>query len=292
MKSCAPKKFTVLIGVASDPVLQHIAQACHAQYSDLLWLDQNDMGKTLFVDSVGWHHRAAGWYLAHDQIAVVYNRLAGLPKQGVSAAQRCIFELLLYLLDEVYVCVLNRPKFALSNFAKLTQLQTIELGVLQLPNSRVLQSLPNFSENWIMKSLSHERSIVYTTKSHTGPLMGAEPVLFQSRIIGDNVRVHVLFDQCFSVKIKTQSVDYRYTKTREFIAIEMPDIIKKSCINVAQQLKLNFCGIDLIISHSDWFILEVNPAPGFQFFEQYLAQKPLTSALINFFKKHTEVISC
>lgn len=103
----------------------------------------------------------------------------------------------------------------------------------------------------VVKSLSSIRSIAVEYESNKHLFKGAnhnEPVLFQELIEGDNIRVHVVEDECFPIKILAKKLDYRYDEgpNRSFHTCNIPNNIVEECLKIAKKHKLRFCGIDLI----------------------------------------------
>jgi len=103
------------------------------------------------------------------------------------------------------------------------------------------------------------------------------PTQFQAFVAGTNVRVHVVEREVFATKILTEVTDYRYATRQggeaELSAVELSDDLAERCIRLAQALELPFAGIDLKITPDDEvFCFEVNPSPGFSYFENNTGQ--------------------
>ena len=67
-----------------------------------------------------------------------------------------------------------------------------------------------------------------------------EPVLFQQRIQGLNIRVHVMQDRLFVCQINSTQVDYRYDDSHTMSDIVLPDDVAKACLNITSSLGLLF----------------------------------------------------
>ena len=91
----------------------------------------------------------------------------------------------------------------------------------------------------IYKSTSSVRSIV----REFDPSQRAEltrirslPTQFQARIIGTNIRVHVVGEKLFATKILSKAVDYRYAQRDglevEMQPIELPTEIATGCLQL------------------------------------------------------------
>lgn len=97
------------------------------------------------------------------------------------------------------------------------------------------------------------------------------PTLFQERITGRDIRVHVVKSKIYSIQIKEkQGIDYRYNKNSGFELIQLPKNIKKFCFLLKKFEKLNLVGIDLIFNQElgKYYIIENNPNPGWAGFHR------------------------
>ena len=92
-------------------------------------------------------------------------------------------------------------------------------------------------------------------------------MFFQERLWGDDVRVHVVADQCHAVRIRSDEVDYRYDRSGNVTEqrCDVPVEIKRKCIDATAALGLSFSGIDFVQMQStgDYVCLEINPMPGY-----------------------------
>jgi glutathione synthase/RimK-type ligase-like ATP-grasp enzyme len=109
------------------------------------------------------------------------------------------------------------------------------------------------------------------------------PAQFQAFIPGDNIRVHTVGPQVFATRVHSGTVDYRYA-SREGGHVEMepttlPVAIAASCLRLARQLDLLLTGIDLKETpQGEYYCFEVNPSPGFLYYESHTGQ-PISTAL-------------
>ncbi|HYI95484.1 MAG TPA: hypothetical protein VEX68_18225, partial [Bryobacteraceae bacterium] len=138
----------------------------------------------------------------------------------------------------------------------------------------------------IYKSLSGVRSIVRRVRQEQFArlsLLRHGPAQFQAFIPGDNVRVHTVGDQLFATHIRSEAVDYRYA-SQDGHAVhmeptELPASVAAACLGLARQLDLLLTGIDLKVTpNGEYYCFEVNPAPGFLYYEQN-SRQPISTAL-------------
>ena len=185
------------------------------------------------------------------------------------------------------VRVLNRNFFMSSNASKpYQQLRIARCGFLVPPTliTNVPQEVLDFKAQrgtLIFKSASGIRSIVRELNSDDEQRLDqirACPAMFQQRLEGTNYRVHVVGDRLFPTKITSGSVDYRYgSKTGGKAALldtcDLPTEVAEKCLLLSKNLGLPLAGIDLFLSDDgQWYCFEVNPSPGFSYFENNTGQ--------------------
>ena len=275
-----PNAVVVLIGMLEDSVLGYLATHLMASDVPVLWFDQRELGSSLMCHPEGWRHKQFDWFIAHESIAAVYNRCLDLMQGPYEWAQR----MALYYLDQRVTTVINRPASGLSNYSKLKQLSQLSGTIFQRPMSQLSVGVEPPLGDWIFKSASAIRSIVHLTQLIQPNHQGAEPVLYQRRIEGLQVRVHVFQSKCYAMAIKSSSIDYRYDHTAHFKDYQLPTTVELACCELTQRLGLMLSGIDLIYTSKEWFILEVNTAPGFDFFERRSEDRALSDAICHYFK--------
>jgi glutathione synthase/RimK-type ligase-like ATP-grasp enzyme len=168
--------------------------------------------------------------------------------------------------------VISRPSAEGTNRSKLYQATEILACGFRYPESLVTNDpaeIRNFARRRrrvIYKSMSNVRSIVkaLSIDDLEGKKLG--PVFFQHLIEGQNVRVHVVGEDCFACAIDTDGVDYRYASSY-MRPVQLPPEVRNKAVALTRKLQLVLAGIDLILADTgDWYCLEVNPNPGFASF--------------------------
>ena len=170
--------------------------------------------------------------------------------------------------------IINRPSAEATNQSKLYQAMAIERSGLQVPESLVsndMEEIESFAARHgrvIYKSMSSVRSIVRELDVRSLGALGAiGPALFQQRIIGRNVRVHVVGDATVACGIESDATDYRYGMARMALC-ELPSDVAQKCATLTRELGLELSGIDLMVTADDqYYCLEVNPSPAFSVFD-------------------------
>jgi glutathione synthase/RimK-type ligase-like ATP-grasp enzyme len=240
------------------------------------------------------------WRLDLDDLTGVYVRYLGpdgrMPPPDIPAASAAAmyFEYdtgLMTLLEDLPCPVINRVAGGASNNSKAYQALLVRQCGLLTPPTLVTndpEAARDFYEDCqgdvVYKSLSGVRSIV----RRLGPehferlsLLPHGPAQFQSFIPGDNVRVHTVGDRLFASRVTSQAVDYRYGDGHDVVIepTEVPAAVGQACRRLARRLNLLLTGIDLKRTpDGDYYCFEVNPSPGFLYYEQHTRQ-PISAAL-------------
>jgi len=202
--------------------------------------------------------------------------------------------------------VVNRPSAMASNNSKPFQAQLIRRYGLCVPETLITNDPELVLEfrrkhgRIIYKSISGARSIVQTLEDKdVGRLEKIRwcATQFQQYIEGVDIRVHTVGRQVFATRIVSGAVDYRYAQSQvgesaELEAWELPPEIARSCVAVAEGLGLPFAGLDLKITPSGRaFCFEVNPCPGFSYYEASAGQ-PIAMAVAEYLtSRETESIA-
>jgi glutathione synthase/RimK-type ligase-like ATP-grasp enzyme len=132
----------------------------------------------------------------------------------------------------------------------------------------------------IYKSASGVRSIVQTLDAAARARLQAvreAPTLFQQRLTGTNVRVHVVGQEVFATEIDSDAVDYRYAGLTEqhtaLRATRLPADIEARCRRAARELALPFTGLDLMLADDGLvYCFEANPSPGYSYYQNATGQ--------------------
>jgi len=138
----------------------------------------------------------------------------------------------------------------------------------------------------IYKSASGVRSIVRALDDRARTRLAHVrhcPTLFQKRLQGTNVRVHVVGRDVFACEVDSDGLDYRYAgrdgQSTELRATTLDDRTRWLCIRAAHDLELPFAGLDLLLADDGrTYCFEVNPSPGYSWYEDTTGQ-PIARSL-------------
>jgi glutathione synthase/RimK-type ligase-like ATP-grasp enzyme len=186
-----------------------------------------------------------------------------------------VHHLLMNWAEHATGAIINRPSAEATNQSKLYQAMTIERSGFRVPESLVSNDpleIEHFAARHgriIYKSMSSVRSIVRELDVRSLRRLGAiGPALLQQRVIGRNVRVHVVGDEAVACAINSDATDYRYSAAC-FVRFALPADVARTCVRVTRALGLELSGIDLIATPDDeYYCLEVNANPAFSVFDQ------------------------
>jgi glutathione synthase/RimK-type ligase-like ATP-grasp enzyme len=186
-----------------------------------------------------------------------------------------VHHLLMSWAEHTAVMTINRPSAEATNQSKLYQAMLICRAGLRVPASLVsndVEEIERFTAEKgrvIYKSMSSVRSIVQELDIRSLRSLGAMgPAMFQQRIEGRNVRVHVVGEETVACTIESGATDYRYGESR-MAPVSLPSEVAARCVGVTRELGLVLSGIDLIeTEEGEYYCLEVNPSPAFSVFQR------------------------
>ncbi len=188
--------------------------------------------------------------------------------------------------------VANRPSAMASNSSKPYQSQRLmALGfavppMLMTDAPEEVLAFEREHGPLIYKSASGVRSIVRLLDDQArGRLQHVRhcPTLFQKRLQGTNVRVHVVGQDVFACEVDSDGLDYRYAgkegQSTDLRGTTLDEHTRWLCIRAAHDLDLPFAGLDLLLADDGrTYCFEVNPSPGYSWYEETTGQ-PISRSL-------------
>jgi glutathione synthase/RimK-type ligase-like ATP-grasp enzyme len=240
-----------------------------------------------------------------DNITGVYTRLMdeqmlpefrSLPQQSFQQVRcRYLHDALLRWIEITPAHVVNRCLPMGSNSSKPYQAQLIANHGFRVPET-IITNDPEMVRDFfrhhnrvIYKSISGVRSIV--KELTPDDLLRLDnirwcPTQFQEFVEGINIRVHVIGGEVFPTKIQTEATDYRYANQQgskaELSDVQIDQDLEEKCVRLSKALNLPFSGIDLKITpEEEVFCFEVNPSPGFSYYENSTGQ-PIANAVARY----------
>ncbi len=282
----------VVWGSLDDPPVERVLDALTERAVDTVYLDDSALAAVRYDVRLG--PRPAGWVevdgrrIDLDEVDGVYLR----PNEQDGAAATTASATLLAVAGSIPATVVNRPAAGRSNLCKPFQLALIAAAGLATPHTLVTsdaiaaKAFLARHERIVYKSISGVRSIVNTVDA-TEPArlerIGHGAVQVQQWIDGLDVRVHVVGDRWFATSVASPATDYRYApgagSSVELAPFNLPGQLGQNLVSVARGMGLLVAGADLRRSvDGRWFCLEVNPLPGFTYFEDHPGQ-PIAGAI-------------
>lgn len=289
---------TLVCGIIDEPPIALLIQSLRKKGANFLVLDQERLADQVKLRwqmddrDVSGHLKIGNKTIDIKEIRSVYHRfmmpedVAGpeATPQTVNKA-RSILHSLMDLFDIIPVRVVNRRRPMMSNNSKPYQALLIQQAGFAVPktlitnDSRSLIDFESLHGSLIYKSISSVRSIVAPLNEKSAIKIESLPYLptqFQQKIEGYNVRVHVIGQRLFATQILSTATDYRYAALQggstRFTPYELNSKLRKSCLRLAQICQLSFSGIDLIVSPGNVYCLEVNPSPGYSYYQEATGQ--------------------
>lgn len=296
----------LLWGIATDRPLDLVRTALLRMDAPIVFLDQQMVLQATIDVTLNGRLRGSlqtpDWSADLQSITAVYlrpydpRRMAVLEDQQFrSRAFRralCFEDALMCWMEMTPALVVNRPSAMSSNNSKPYQLQLIRSAGFAVPETLVTTDPQAAIDFWelhgsvIYKSVSGVRSMVTRLgPEHHDRMQDIThcPTQFQRYIEGTDLRVHVVGDEIFSCEICSSADDYRYPQ-REDTQVrvrpcEVPHSVADRCRELVASMRLGVAGIDLRRTASgEWYCFEVNPSPGFSFYEEATGQ-PISKAV-------------
>lgn len=253
---------------------------------------------TLWLNEREWRLRDFSGIYARliDPATLPENRSRRTAPRDAHARARTAFvcEMLNDWLDMAPGRIVNRPGAMMSNMSKPYQAQLIVRCGFRTPPTLITNDPARVREfhaahgRIIYKSCSSVRSIVQEWNPDDPRIENIRllPTQFQGFVPGNNVRVHVIGNNVLPTEIDSDATDYRYARRQgsgvEMQGITLPAEVEEQCRRLTVALGLSFSGIDLKRTpDGDWYCFEVNPSPGYSYFEEQTAQ-PIADTLVRY----------
>lgn len=285
----------VLWGSEQDPPLAAVLDALADRDVDVLYLPPVSIGELAFDLRLGQVGTPLTGWLALGSRRWDITELRGMylrPTGSGPGATGPAPEALSAVASLAPACVVNRPAAGRSNWSKPYQLQLLAGYGLVGPDTLVTTD-PAAARAFlarhgavIYKSVSGIRSVVAALGPGDADRLDrvtSGPVQLQELIEGTDVRVHVVGRRWFATAVRSAATDYRYAARTGYdltmTACDLPADLGATLVRVTADLGLVLSGIDLRRTPDGrWFVFEVNPSPGFSFYEDHTGQ-PIADAI-------------
>jgi len=301
----------LLAGIPSETPLRMVTQRLEDAGADFIVLNQrqfadSDIHFEVNGETVTGELRIGSGKWPLKDIRAAYPRLMDdrcLPElegepEGSPARVFCraFHDTLMRWMEIAPARVVNRCAPMATNGSKPYQTQLIREQGFLIPET-LITSDPALVRDFrarhgriIYKSISSVRSIVQEfTDSDEDRLENLRwcPAQFQAFVEGTNLRVHTVGDEVFATAACTDATDYRYASRQsgapaELREAELSDELADKCVKLSKALDLAFAGIDLKVTpENDVYCFEVNPSPGFSYYEGNTGQ-PISAAVARY----------
>ena len=173
--------------------------------------------------------------------------------------------------------IVNSPPAGWSNASKPVQVSLLARFGFRVPRTIVTNSCEHLTR-WastvgriICKGIGGHplyAEEVDLERALGGVRRSSSPLLFQEFVQGTNVRVHVVGPATFAARILGgDRSDCRRGTDARARSFRLPGQIARACVEVTRACGLVFSGIDLIEASDGYVALEVNPMPGYGWYE-------------------------
>ncbi len=147
---------------------------------------------------------------------------------------------------------------------------------IKTPETIIVKSVKipsKYFNHSIIKSISSIRSIVVDESIYEKwdeNNLFSIPIMIQERIDGKDIRIHVLNTECWPIiVVNKKNVDYRYNCTSSDLKeYDAPKELIKFSISISKKENNALIGVDFIFYENNYFCLESNPGPGWNWFDK------------------------
>lgn len=187
---------------------------------------------------------------------------------------------------------INKPESVIKHRFKVNQLKIMKDAGITIPESIVTNDIEELKEFYNR----HNKKVLYK------PLLWGEPknlkdddlndeniskilhmpTLFQEKIDGVDIRVHLIDNDVFPTRIIRKSDDnYKTDRDLKIEKAVLPDSVIKDCFKIAEIFDLELTGVDLRETKSGEYVyFEANPSPQFAIYEDECGYD-ITAKLVN-----------
>ena len=295
----------LLWGVPGDAPFDAVREALSRRSAEVLLLDQRQAANMSIALEVGSTGTVTGRIdgpegeVDLDHVSALYLRpfetdmACGAPADDPIYLRAAAADAaMIAWADLTQAFVVNRPEVMAANNSKPYQLALIAACGFAVPDTLVTTdaaAVRRFRERHgsvIYKSVSGVRSIVSRLKAADRDALediANCPTQFQEYIPGTDIRVHVAGDRVLATEIRSAADDYRYASRSgadlTMAATVLPEDIADACRAMVRAMGLRVAGVDLRRRpEGTWYCFEVNPSPGFTFFEAGAGQ-PIAASI-------------
>ena len=191
--------------------------------------------------------------------------------------------------------VVNRPGAHTHNAAKPLHEAWLRSRGYRVPESvtscdaSVLCEFVELTGEVVVKALSGMRGIARLVRiEEFGPAFDPRsgPVHLQRYVRGYDVRVHVVGDEVFPIRIDSEEVDYRSANADAmYTPVELPrELLRRVTVDTAE-LGLVLAGWDFkVAADGTYWCLEVNPMPGYDMYDRKV-NGAITRAVLRYWRE-------
>jgi glutathione synthase/RimK-type ligase-like ATP-grasp enzyme len=268
-----------LWGNLNDPPIAAVGSALARQGAAFTVLDQTATVVQRWSGASEAVLRTGEREVALDEISALYLR-PSLDGERLRDPHGAAATLLAWA-DTTDALVVNRPAAMTPNLSKPLQARLIADAGFRIPETLVttdaarVRAFVQRHGAVVYKSISGTRSIVRRldpTRLVELDDIATCPTQFQRYIKGEELRVHVIGDGLHALSIVSGADDYRYPAGHEppqATPIILDERVAERLSSMTRAMGLCLAGIDLRRTlEGELFCLEVNPSPGFTYYER------------------------
>lgn len=271
------------VGLATDPTMRHFLATTRQQEAPVTFLDLGEAAAgrweiTLPPDDGSWVLASGGRRLRLDPRGAFYCRLIDISvtNRGLVASWGAFLAAMSAWLELCPGIVINRPGHSNDNASKPLHELTLARRGFQVPAS-ITTSDPTALREFVAtgpavaKPISGQRADCRMVSLHDLDAYDdrSGPVHLQRHVGVSDMRVHVVREQMFALRIDSGGVDYRVESEARFCDTDLPEQLADLIRHTTHELGLQFAGWDFRVEQDSYWALEVNPMPGYSFYDTH-----------------------
>jgi hypothetical protein len=205
--------------------------------------------------------------------------IGAAPTEHLKARSLAHYRILSSALARSGARIVNRPGTDCSNASKLLHQSAMARALqMRVPRSLITTD-PREAEDFIeactdgtiIKGASAQKTWVSSIAPHdVTPRFRECPSLLQERILGDDIRVHVVQEKCVAERISSEEIDYRRESRCRHSPYLLSDAQSRLCVAITRYLGVVFSGIDFKLEEcsGELVFLEANTMPCYQGYDR------------------------
>ncbi|WP_341365427.1 hypothetical protein [Yoonia sp. BS5-3] len=276
----AVKPRILAVGSALDPTFVHFCVSATWFGAEIQIVDAAYRSVLHKTDTVDETVELVGTTMENEYACFLRPKTVGSDFETTQSSQTIYKQVSSFFTSSAERTIINSLEAGSSNFCKLQhtsvhldlchsfEIQSPETILSNCPD-RVREFSARHIHGVILKGASNQKSeaVLFDASIVPNNLLPT-PILLQEYIEGYDVRVHQVGHQSIGERIRSDDVDYRFSKRNSYELFSPPPKICEFCFDAIEQNGLLFGGIDFKVRDGKYYFLEVNSLPDYRGYDK------------------------